>query len=59
MFADDLKVAGDVAKSDDVTHVQSDLNAISEWSVAINCLLACPSVVHCTTARRTANTSTY
>ena len=34
MFADDLKVAGDVTTSDDVAHVQSDLDAISKWSVA-------------------------
>jgi hypothetical protein len=34
MFADDLKVAGDVTTSDDVALVQSDLDAISEWSVA-------------------------
>jgi hypothetical protein len=34
MFADDLKVAGDVTTSDDVANVQSDLDAISEWSVA-------------------------
>jgi hypothetical protein len=42
MFADDLKVAGDVTTSDDVANVQSDLDAISEWSVANELLFSLP-----------------